>query len=380
MIINNKKLKEIYVPKVRPPMGVACEHFYAVPNAEGYVLSDYGRLYRWGYRWTTKGGYNRVYPHYSTRLHDEACMIRFNDEQTDTEISMRRLLALVFYPEQKGIYLESFNKSLWWDKRWSIYGMHVLTNQSEIAEAIAAKCEQRDPTYDDSQKGCTFINRFDPGGDFRKVINRARWGMISRGSNPKIKIAHPTYKNTRVNDTFRTDQRKFGQWYIDNWYAYPTQLQVDKDLLGFGEADLYDPQYMTFLPVYINKIFTQCDSKFGYSISQTQTTSGDIYYKVPGVTFEFDGYRPKDAKCSTYVEALGVARKMKADYIRRIVSKERSDGYMPDYVLRAMEQWANLCELGLVKKWEPSAKALDEMGVLQWGNRNTLPSTGGENE
>ncbi len=68
--------------------------------------------------------------------------------------------------------------------------------------------------------------------------------------------------------------------------------------------------------------------------------------------------------CDTYIEALRAGRNRKANYIRKVVADEREKGYMPEYILEAMEKWANRCELGLVKMWEPSEEILEEMGVI----------------
>lgn len=62
---------------------------------------------------------------------------------------------------------------------------------------------------------------------------------------------------------------------------------------------------------------------------------------------------------------MRAGRNRKADYIRKVVADEREKGYMPEYILDAMEKWANRCELGLVKLWEPSLKPIptDSMPV-----------------
>lgn len=271
---------------------------------------------------------------------------------------------MVFYPDLEELHLESYRWNPLSEKRWSIYNMHVLTSKAERAELISAKCEHREPTYDDSKKGCTFINRFDPGGDFREVIDRTKQNMFSRTTNSNVKQKYPIYRDSTVDGAFRDDPCAFGQWYLDHWYPYPTKLELDKDILGFGEANHYGPQYMALVPVYVNNIFVGSNSKLGYSIQRKEAASGDTYYKVSGYNFTFADYKPKDARCGTYAEVLEAVRKMKAEYVRSIIRKERSDGYMPDYILEAMERWAALCELGLIKKWEPSAKTLVEAGVV----------------
>jgi len=65
-----------------------------------------------------------------------------------------------------------------------------------------------------------------------------------------------------------------------------------------------------------------------------------------------------------YTDALVAGRKRKADYIRRIVEVESKAGFIPEYILCAMRRWADRCELGLVKIWEPTEEILREMGLL----------------
>lgn len=351
MIIDNKKLREIYVPRVKLPFGVRCEHFYAVPGASGYALSDHGRLYKQ----VKHGGYNVVHPTYSVKLKTETYKIRYDGNKNVTEIAIHKLMAQVFYPHLSHVYLYRF-KSVWNPaQRWSIYELHVLNDQAEYLEAITAKLERREPNYDDSKKGCTFINRFDPGGDFRNVIERTRKNMLSRSNNTKFKARFPEYKNCTCDPQFKKSSSMFGQWFLDNHYAYPGKLELDKDILGFGEADCYTPEYMCLIPKYLNLIFTKSDSNLGYSIQEKDHVDGTKFYRVGGAAFTFNGVTPDGKSCDTYAEALTVARKMKSEYLRRIVAKERADGFIPEHILTAIEKWASLCELGLIKKWEPAA-------------------------
>lgn len=360
MIIDNKKLREIYVPRVKLPFGVRCEHFYAVPGASDYVLSDYGRLYKR----TEYGSYNIVHPTYNFRTKEESYIIRYDGNcKMATEITIPKLMAQVFYPDLPDIYLYRF-KYVWnLAQRWSIYNLHVL-EKSELREVRIAKLERRDPTYDDSKKGCTFINRFDPGGDYRKKIESMRWNMLSRSQNQKCKEKFPKYANCTCDPSFRESSAMFGQWFIDNYYSYPSRLELDKDLLGYGEANCYAPQYMCLLPKYLNLIFTESDSQLGYSILQKEYADGTKYYRVCGAAFTFNGVTPDGKSCDTYAEALTTARKMKAEYLRRIVAKERADGFIPERILTAIEKWASLCELGLIEKWEPSALTITQMEVI----------------
>lgn len=72
----------------------------------------------------------------------------------------------------------------------------------------------------------------------------------------------------------------------------------------------------------------------------------------------------KDYICNSYVEALQAGCSKRANYIRKIVAKERKARFIPERILAAMEKWANRCELGLIKMWEPSEEVFKRMGVL----------------
>lgn len=89
------------------------------------------------------------------------------------------------------------------------------------------------------------------------------WNMKSRATNEGMKASHPQYKDTKVCDDWLNNPDSFYQWFIDNLYFYPGELALDKDILGFGEQNIYSPQYASLVPVYVNNAFTCDDSKSG---------------------------------------------------------------------------------------------------------------------
>lgn len=101
-----------------------------------------------------------------------------------------------------------------------------------------------------------------------------------------------------------------------------------------------------------------------YCIREKSRVNGEKYYIVPAAAFCFDEEKSKDYICNSYIEALQAGHSKRANYIRKIVAKERKAGFIPEKILAAMEKWANRCELGLIKIWEPSEEVFKRMGVL----------------
>lgn len=360
MNIDNRRLRQIYVPVIPSPNGVKNEFFYAVPGASKYVLSDYGRLYKR----SDRGNYVKIRIKYRPELYDEAYLIQFDEKTTPEYISVRKLMARVFYPNLSGIYLYNPKFNPFSDARWNIYDLHVLRCREDLVEAFYAKIEHREPGYDDSFKTCIFTNRAGSLESFRKKITRTKFNIECRATNEKVKQLFPQYQDTTGDSALWESPDLFGQWYIENYYDYPGKLEIDKDILGYGESNRYELGLIALVPNYINKIFIKSKSELGYGIVEREKADGEKCYVISGSTFKFNGSAPKGVCCDTYIEALQTARKMKADYLRRIVTKERSDGYMPNHILEAIEKWANRCELGLIKIWEPSEDTLRKMGII----------------
>lgn len=353
MIIDNKSLNEVTLKRVQ--VLAPDEHFYNVPNASKYILSTYGRLYKT----TPEGGCARVKLLYVQG--EDAYSINFDNSPAPEIISVRKLMRLVFFSDQPGIYLVN-PKGTPSKYCWRIDDLHALNGKNEIIEYISSKIEHREATYSNDHKGNIFKNRADFNKPLRGTITRLYWDMYSRATNPKVKQIHKQYKDTTIDPELTLDA--FIAWYIDNKYDYPGKLCIDKDILGFGLTNCYKVDLICLVPVYINNVFVEGTSKLGYCIREQARTSGEICYKIPGNVFTLDGQRQKDIICQTYIEALHAGRKRKADYIRAIVAKEKAAGYMPTHILDAMKKWAGLCEIGMVKMWEPSPKTLIEMGVV----------------
>lgn len=364
MIINNKNLKEVYIPNIWSTRLKDEEHFYAIPTASNYVLSDHATLLRKG----DDGKYLRIPMFYSTELFCDAYTMHFDGEDTPRTVSVRKLLAMVFYPDLTSVFLYNPRFCATAENRWYIKDLHVLTTREQIVETFLAKIEHRQPNYDDQLKGATFINRIDkPDISFKKYLQRTCANMIDRATNPKTKAAKPQYLETTIDPEIIEDKTTFFEWALGSYYDYPgADLQIDKDLLSFGELNRYSLKHMCFLPNYINKIFRKLKNgdNLGYGIRQIQSKNKVSYRvctdkKVPG-----SDNSSKFKTVDTYAEALHLGRKAQAEYIRKVVAKERADGYIPAHILDTMCTWANMCELGLTRIWEPSAETLSKMGVV----------------
>ena len=359
MIIDNKQIHPKYVPIIRPPAGVINEYFYAVPGASDYVISDYGRLYRK----TENDSYHKI--KMTMRDGEDAYPIQFDADEDTKIVPVRKIMASTFFPDEKDIYLNPvFALSFDPAKRWSLYNLHVLKGKNDIVEHIMAKIERREPNYDDSQKHIEFKNRPELDVSFRKYIDRMRANMCSRANNPGTKKRFPQYTDTTIDPDLIKSSKYVGQWYLDNYYDYPEKLEVDKDILGLGETNRYQIGLIALVPNHLNKIFIRGKSELGYGISERVNSGGKKTYRIMGGTFKYDGYKPQDQCFETYIEALQAGRKMKADYLRRIAAKERDDGYLPSFIINAIEKWANRCELGMIKMWEPSKETLRKMNII----------------
>lgn len=343
MIIDNKQLHEKILPCISD--GARDEHYYQVPGASNYYISDYGTLRRQN----AKGRYRKVKLFFSTKLASEAYRIKYDGEDHFRIVSVSCLMRTTFYPNESYIYLSNPRYNPFSKDRWFIGNLHPLTNRELIVESIMAKIEHREPQYPETYKGATFINRIRYGTTpFREYIEHKRSNIISRSCNPNVKKKCPQYRDTTVDPEIVNNPEAFKEWMLSNYYEYDEPLQIDKDILSFGETNCYSLDTMALVPARINYLFRQPSGDLGFGIRK-RTTKGSVTYRV-GIhqdsNFRYDYYED-------YEEALKVARQDRAKHIRTIVAEEQAKGLMPEHILACMEEWAVRCENGLVKMWEP---------------------------
>ena len=347
MDIDVKKLKETILPRIE--LIANDERFYLLPNDDNYALSSYGRLYRH----VGDKSWHKVPVEYK----NEECY-----EVNGELIPVHKLLAKVFFGEGTHLYCNEYDP--WNPRRWDITRLFALTSREDLIETLQGKIEHREPNLDKSKRKHSFIGRAEYGKPMNKVIRRMYYNMRSRATNEKLKKRDANYKDTTISADWIDDPEKFYEYILQRQYYYPGKMSIDKDLLGFGEANTYSPEYVVPLPTYINNVFTANSSKYGYCIKKRENRDGSIRYIIPQTVYTMRGEKQQDLVFDRYADALIAGRRRKADYIRKIVASERKAGYIPHYILSAMEKWANRCELGLVETWEPSKETLKEMGMI----------------
>ena len=356
--IDAKKLNEICVYGVKPL--AFDERFYSVPNATDYALSTYGRLF-------VKSDYEHFYRKVPRKLDskgDEYYQIKFNHKEEKENVPIKKLMVMVFFPEEKGFLYPYQNQIFRW-KKWRIEDCHLIKSNEQYIEVLKSIIEHREPEYSADLKNHTFINRWTSPKKqhINNKLNRTYADMKSRATNQKVKKRHKQYAETTICKQWLKNPAAFKKYWLYNQYFYPGKTSFDKDILGFGKTNEYAPGLAIEVPTYINDIFTKSSSKLGYCISKNRKIDGTYSYQIPSNAFIFDG-KEKNLVFDTYIEALQAGRKRKAEYIRKVAKKERENGYIPKHILDTMEKWANLCELGLIKIWEPSEEILKVEGVL----------------
>ncbi len=352
MQIDAKKLKEVYVSAIKVAND---ERFYAVPNAKDYVLSTHCRLLKR----TTHNHYNVI----SLSLSGEY-IIKLDNEPEPRTISINKLAAMVFFPDVKNGYVYIYDHPYKW-KDLKIDNLHILQGREDIVEAILSKIEHRQPTYSADKQHHKFVNRMElDGKSITDKLNSLYRNMRSRATNKKVKKRQHLYQNTTICKEWLENPLEFKQFILDNQYFYNSKLEVDKDILGLGQSNIYSPQSVALVPRYINDIFTTSTSKLCYSIIKAKRKDGSIFYRISSHAFNLNNPNIKNLIFDNYIDALIAGRQRKANYIDEVVKKEREKGYIPDYILEAMTKWANLCRLGLIKKWEPSEEVLKSEGVM----------------
>lgn len=357
MKIDAQKLHELYLCNVKPL--AKDERFYAIPNAERYAISTYGRAFKQ----SSDRKYVKLKPVYKNG--EEAYSILYNDHTEENTVIISKLLSTVFFPDLQIFRL--YNPKMHPHKRrWRIEDLHIIESKEQMIETLRAKMNRRVPAYSDELKKHIFIGRWNPpkNQNIQKAMNRLYASLKTRATNQKQKVWHPQYSSTTISEEWAKKPELFKQYWLDKQYYHPEKMSVDKDILGFGSTNHYAEGLVIPIPVYINDIFTRNTSKLGYCIIEKKRKDGSVYYKIPQNAYVFDGKYEQNIYCDTYAEALQAGRIRKANYVRKVVNKERQDGYIPEYILEAMEKWAALCEAGKISIWEPSDETKKEMKII----------------
>ncbi len=339
MNIDASKLNEVYLNHGIPKVATD-ERFYRVPGASDYALSDYGRLYN---RVTNrKAKYTYINDPWHT---GEGYYIRFDNETEEKPVSIEELISRVFFDGQK-MHFRTFGYHGSLKHRWKVENLHIILNRKQLIEYMQAIFHHRKPRYPKKYQGNTFVNRMDlTRGQAKQTYGSAK----QRATSKRVKAEKPHYRETTMEQALIDDPQLFYSWLLDHQYYYPERLELDKDILTFGEKDIYSRDTMCLVPRYINDFFRPTASQLGYGIRKIEK-NGEIYFHVPTRKGELP------IRCETYSDALTVGRRIKADKIRSMIERERKLGYMPKYILNTIKKWATRCEKGQIKIWEPSAE------------------------
>lgn len=361
---NRPNFRMRYVSKVKPV--AVDEDFFFINGAANYALSTYGRLYRNN---PDDHTWKRVKERFDGRL-GEYCYDVINDAGEPRTIPVEKLISLVFLPDHPSYHLLYPNIRDHSPRRWDLRKAYLLTGKTDMVEYIDARCNGRVITLPEDQLHIEFKNRYmsSKGKSLRYELYRLRRNMINRATNQLYKLTHKQYRNTTIAEEWISNSADCISYIMSQLYYYPEgRLVWDKDILGFGIANRYAPGLATFVPDYINSIFTSATGKYGgYSIQKNKHKDGTIVWYIPGQAMKRTGQQPLEGIiCRTFEEALIAGRKRKAGYIRDVVSYERERGYMPEPIMDAMEKWADGVEAGKLKMFEPSEAVLRKMGITE---------------
>lgn len=359
MVIKYENLHEIYLKQVT--LIAYDEHFFSVNNAKQYVLSTYGRLFR-----LLEGGHHTMVSPIFYKG-EEAYAIFYDGDIETTTVLISTLIANVFFPNEQIFRLYNpYASSGKHTYRWKLEDLHIIKTKEQLVNALLAKMAGEALQVETELKKHSIEGGWNlpAGTDYARKLCTLQAGMHTRSTNIKYKQRHPQYAETTISKEWLDNPAAFKQYWLDNIYYHPEKLVVDKDIMGFGNTNCYAEGLVVPVPAYINDIFVRGTSKLGYCISQIKRKDGTIHYKIPQSVYVLDGDREQDIYCDTYNEALKAGRKRKAEYIRKVVNKERVLGYIPEYILDVMAQWADRCEIGQIQIWEPADEVKKELNVI----------------
>ena len=232
MKIDARKLKEVYLPKAKKIAND--ERFYSVPDADGYSLSDYGRLL-YGSKWVPV-----VYIS-GEGIYCEYYTIKFNNNLYAGLIRRDHLIALTFRPGEKIDLL--INPNITDEKtRWRVQNLHVINGKSEIVNYIQSKIDGVTPTYAGAKEEHKIENRQEYSKKINRVIEESYFAAKTRATNQKFKKRNPQYADVTMCGEWLNSMEPFAEWFFTNDYYYPQPLEVDKDLLTFGIGKIYSPK------------------------------------------------------------------------------------------------------------------------------------------
>lgn len=354
--------------------GVADERFFLIPDSKDYYLSTYGRLIK-----QAENGSLSLIGLAKDQV-KEVYYVEYQDKEGKKAVSVSKLMKSVFFPYLSDVYTlkplyTHHNLELRWDvkKLIAINNHNIISgnavpstkyygDRTEGAELIIAKIEGRRPllhpnAYSKSQEylGNREISDF-VKSRYVNICRRSRYASVKK--------ARPQYTNVSICEEWMNNERSALNYLKSIYYEYPATrnakgqlipLEIDKDLFSLNsESLIYSPETTCFLPRYINGIFRRGEFKIEHK------NRGFLVQNNYDLLTDYE----KEYCFQEFAESLNFARKLRSQYIRRVVEKERQNGYMPEYILAQMLLWADECEKGNVKIWEPSDEVKSKYGLL----------------
>ncbi|MGN0106710.1 MAG: hypothetical protein ACI4A5_03300 [Hominilimicola sp.] len=309
------------------------EMFYAIDGMPNYCFSNQFRLCQRSVNENNKESYKIVHSRLSYKKKYFTCPhFKIIDEAGEEKfVSIKYLIKKTFFKNEL-VCLELINP----EGEWEPDNIMALSREEWI---YRFECLKKQAKFNVEEYKIQLPNFRKT--DIAKICNDKYDGMRRRAVNKSYKKRHPGYQNTIMYSKWIDNPEMCKQYLMENYYEYPGELVIDKDLMSFGLLDTYSPGIAIFLPVYLNNIFQKSVSEFCFGIKKNQ--SGN--YQVPEMGL-------KSKTFANYDEALNYARKSKAESINRYADKEEKDGYMPDYIINQMRRWTALCRDGRIEIWE----------------------------
>lgn len=198
----------------------------------------------------------------------------------------------------------------------------------ERAKAIFSKIEGTDDykQYERRQQYASYA----------KLTSRV---LLQKYTNMIYRCAHEhDYLDVEVCPEWRANPKLFKQWILDHYYKYPEPLQIDKDLLSFGQLKEYAPHNCVLLPKNINNIFREVSNNTGYPGVSRGKQNGKPAYVVVVMRHKKYFHDLQQA-----IDYYSIAR---AAQFRDIAKREIDKGLMPTYITDAILRLADYYEQG----------------------------------
>lgn len=386
------------------------ERSYDIPGATGYILTDFGRVFRATGKQSESDYplYERLCPFYFINSkdvlygRDEHYSILFDGDDKPKAIPIPLLIQLVFFPHKKNMYIVN-PRSSWIEditsftsiknaqhhipffesidknekkyvpniaRKWEVQNLKLL-NHRRMTQYIRAKCKNREFKFKDSEG--IILARWNPKTGAQKQIHVKYDSMKRRCTDEKFHIYRATYKGTKIDDRWFNNPYTYYQDLLDMTYPYNKEsLEFDKDFMTMGEQKYYSLGTAVPLPSYLNNFFkSEGNPVLGYNIRNYINKHGKERYYIICHPLKCigDKRKPKRKVYKSYQCALNAGRRYKADIIRRIAKYEAKAKKInpfqqfPDEYIQHLYAIADLVEQGKIQMFEPSKEIKERYGV-----------------